>query len=69
MSGRCEYVYVRLTPDKKVWALNLASRNELTVSQLVRVLIQLSVDCAAEGACTAVVFDGRVRAQPHRLLR
>ena len=57
MSGRCERVYVRLTPDEKDRALDLASRNGLTVSQLVRVLIQLHVDYTAEGARIAVVLD------------
>ena len=36
------------------------------MSQLVRVLIQLPADCAAEGACTAVVLD---RASVGRLER
>lgn len=39
MSGRCERIYVRFTPGEKARALNLASRNGFTVSQLVRVLI------------------------------
>ncbi|WP_303132865.1 hypothetical protein [uncultured Olsenella sp.] len=57
MGGRCERVYVRLTPGEKDRALDLASRNGLTVSQLVRVLIQLPADYASEGARTAVVLD------------
>lgn len=57
MSGRCERVYVRLTPGEKDRALDLASRNGLTVSQLVRVLIQLPADYALEGGRTAVVLD------------
>ncbi|PMB91044.1 hypothetical protein [Varibaculum cambriense] len=57
MSGRCERVYVRLTPGEKDRALDLASRNGLTVSQLVRVLIQLPADYASEGPRTAVVLD------------
>lgn len=66
MSGRCERVYVRLTPGEKDRALDLASRNGLTVSQLVRVLIQLPSDCASEGTRTAVVLD---RASAGRLER
>lgn len=57
MSGRCERVYVRLTPGEKDRALDLASRNSFTVSQLVRVLIQLPMDCVSEGTRTAVVLD------------
>ncbi|WP_417119279.1 hypothetical protein [Olsenella phocaeensis] len=57
MGGRCERVYVRLTPGEKDRALDLASRNGLTVSQLVRVLIQLPADYASEGARAAVVLD------------
>lgn len=66
MSGRCERVYVRLTPGEKARALDLASRNGLTVSELVRVLIQLPTDYTAEGARTAVVLD---RASVGRLER
>ncbi|WP_156439363.1 hypothetical protein [Olsenella sp. DNF00959] len=66
MSGRCERVYVRLTPGEKDRALDFASRNGLTVSQLVRVLIQLPADCTVEGARTAVVLD---RASAGRLER
>ncbi|WP_283170680.1 hypothetical protein [Curtanaerobium respiraculi] len=66
MSGRCERVYVRLTPGEKDRALDFASRNGLTVSQLVRVLIQLPADCTVEGARTAVVLD---RASACRLER
>lgn len=57
MNGRCERVYVRLTPGEKDRALGLASRNGLTASQFVRALIQLLADCGSEGACTAVVLD------------
>ena len=57
MSGRCERVYVRLTPGEKDRALDLASRNGVTVSQLVRVLIQLPADYTAESARTAVMLD------------
>lgn len=57
MSGCCERIYVRFTPGEKARALNLASRNGLTVSQLVRVLIQLPANCASEGVCTAVVLE------------
>ena len=57
MSGRCERVYVRLTPGEKDRAFDLAARNGLTVSQLVRMLIQLPADYASEGTRTAVVID------------
>lgn len=57
MSGHYECVYVRLAPCEKVRALDLTLRNVLTVSQLMRVLIQLPSDRAAEGARTAVVLD------------
>lgn len=57
MSGRCVRVYVRFTPGEKGQALDVASRNGLISSQLVRVLIQLTVEYAAEGVRTAVVLD------------
>lgn len=66
MSGRCKRVYVRLTPGEKDLALDFASRNDLTVSLLVRVLIQLPADCTMEGAHTSVVLD---RASAGRLER
>lgn len=52
MSGCCNRVYVRLTPGEKDRALDFASRNSLTVSQLVRVLILLPADCTVEGVRT-----------------
>jgi len=57
MSGRSECVYVGLTPGEEGRTLDLALRNGLTVSQLVRVLIQLPADYVDECTRTAVVLD------------
>lgn len=69
MSGRCERVYVRLTPGGKDRALDLASRNGLTVSQLVRVLIQLPADYVSKGGRTAVVLDRATAGRLEREMR
>ncbi|NPD30387.1 hypothetical protein HLV37_00590 [Eggerthellaceae bacterium zg-1084] len=69
MSGRRERVYMRLTPGEKDRALDLASRNGLTVSQPVRALIQLPADYASEGACTAVVLDRATAGEFEREMR
>lgn len=70
MSGRCERVSVKLMPGEKDRVLDFASRNGLTVLQLVFVLIQLPVDCTVEGVRTVVVFDrasaGRIEREMRR---
>lgn len=66
MSGCCNRVYVRLMPGEKDRVLDFASRNNFTVSQLVRVLILLPADCTVEAVRTAVVLD---RASAGRLER
>lgn len=58
MSGYCQHINMRLTPEEKDRAIDLAKSKDLSVSQLVRVLIQLPVECAgAEGMHAAVVID------------
>lgn len=61
---------MRLTLGEKNRALDLVTRNGLTMSQLVRVLIQLPADCVSGGACTAVVLNrvsaGRLERETRR---
>lgn len=58
MSEYCQHINVRVTPDEKSRAINLAKSKGLSVSQLMRVLIQLPAECAdADGIQTAVIID------------
>ena len=57
MSGYCQHINMRLTPDEKSRAISLAKSKDLSVSQLVRVLIRLSAEFDDEGMHTAVVID------------
>lgn len=58
MSEYCQHINMRLTPDEKSRAIGLAKSKGLSVSQLMRVLIQLPAECAdADGIRTAVIID------------
>lgn len=58
MSEYCQHINMRLTPDEKSRAIGLAKSKGLSVSQLMRVLIQLPSECAdADGIRTAVIID------------
>ena len=58
MSEYCQHINVRVTPDEKSRAINLAKSKGLSVSPLMRVLIQLPAECAdADGIQTAVIID------------
>lgn len=58
MSEYCQHINMRLTPDEKSRAIGLAKSKGLSVSQLMRVLIQLPAECAdADGIQTAVIID------------
>ena len=58
MSEYCEHINMRLTPDEKSRAINLAKSKDLSVSQLMRVLIKLPAECTdADGIQTAVIID------------
>lgn len=58
MSEYCQHINMRLTPDEKSRAISLAKSKDLSVSQLMRVLIKLPAKCAdTDGIHTAVVID------------
>lgn len=58
MSECCQHINMRLTSDEKIRAVNLAKSKDLSVSQLMRVLIKLPAECAdADGIQTAVIID------------
>lgn len=58
MSEYCQHINVRVTSDEKIRAIGLAKSKGLSVSQLMRVLIQLPAECAnADGIQTAVIID------------
>ena len=58
MSEYCQHINMRLTADEKSRAISLAKSKDLSVSQLMRVLIKLPAKCAdADGIHTAVVID------------
>lgn len=58
MSEYCQHINMRLTPDEKSRAVNLAKSKNLSVSQLMRILIQLPAECAdTDSIHTAVIID------------
>ena len=58
MSEYCQHINMRLTPDEKARATSLAKSKDLSVSQLMRILIKLPVECAdTDGIQTAVIID------------
>jgi hypothetical protein len=58
MREYCQHINMRLTPDEKARATSLAKSKDLSVSQLMRVLIKLPAECVdADGFHTAVIID------------
>ena len=58
MSEYCQHINLRVTPDEKSRAIDLAKSKGLSVSQLMRVLIKLPAECVdADGFHTAVIID------------
>lgn len=58
MGGYCQHINMRLTPDEKSRAVNLAESKGLSVSQLMRILIKLPAECTdIDGIQTAVIID------------
>ena len=58
MSEYCQHINMRLTPDEKSRAISLARSKDLSVSQLMRILIKLPAECTdTDGAHTAVIID------------
>lgn len=57
MSEYCQHINLRVTPDEKGRAISLAKSKDLSVSQLMRVLIRLPAEYDDGGMHTAVVID------------
>ena len=57
MREYCQHINMRLTPDEKARATSLAKSKDLSVSQLMRVLIKLPAEYDDGGMHTAVVID------------
>ncbi|RDB55487.1 hypothetical protein C1879_10690 [Paraeggerthella hongkongensis] len=58
MREYCQHINMRLTPDEKSRAISLAKSKDLSVSQLMRILIKLPAESAdADGVHTAVIID------------
>ena len=58
MSGYSQHINIRLTPGEKSRVLDVAAGNDLSVSQLVRALIQLPRECIdGDATHTVVVVD------------
>lgn len=58
MREYCQHINMRLTPDEKSRAVNLAKSKGLSVSQLMRILIKLPAERTdTYGVRTAVIID------------
>ena len=58
MCEYCQHINMRLTPDEKSRAVNLVKSKNLSVSKLMRILIQLPAECAdIDSIHTAVIID------------